>query len=53
MSKYEAIILCGGKGTRVSKYTKKMPKCLININGKPFLYYQLKYLKKNNISNVI
>ncbi len=53
MSKYEAIILCGGKGTRVSKYTKKIPKCLIKIHGKPFLYYQLKYLKKNNINNVI
>ena len=53
MSKYEAIILCGGKGTRVSKYTKKIPKCLIKFNGKPFLYYQLKYLKKHNINNII
>ena len=53
MKKSEAIILAGGKGTRVKKYTKKIPKCLININGKPFLYYQLEYLKKNNINNVI
>ena len=53
MKKYEAIILSGGKGTRVKKYTKKIPKCLININGKPFLYYQLKYLKNNNIDNAI
>ncbi|MDA9650336.1 sugar phosphate nucleotidyltransferase [Candidatus Pelagibacter sp.] len=53
MKKYEALILSGGKGTRVSKYTKKNPKCLIDINGKPFLYYQLEYLKKNNIKNVI
>ena len=51
--KYDAIILAGGKGTRVKKFTKKNPKCLIKINGKPFLYYQLKYLKKNNIKNVI
>ena len=51
--KYDAIILAGGKGTRVKKFTKKIPKCLIKINGKPFLYYQLKYLKKNNIKNVI
>ena len=42
MSKFEAIILSGGKGTRVSKFTKKIPKCLIDINGRPFLYYQLK-----------
>lgn len=53
MNKFEAIILAGGKGTRVKKYTKKIPKCLININGKPFLYYQLRYLKENNIKNII
>ena len=53
MKKFEAIILSGGKGTRVKKYTKKNPKCLIEINGKPFLYHQLKYLKKNNIKDVI
>jgi len=51
--KYEAIILSGGKGSRIGKLTKTKPKCLIDINGKPFLYYQLKYLKNNNIKNVI
>ena len=53
MKKFEAIILAGGKGSRIKKFTKNKPKCLININGKPFLYYQLEYLKKNNINNVI
>ena len=53
MKKFDAIILLGGKGTRIKKITKKIPKCLININGKPFLYYQLKYLKKNKINNVV
>tara|TARA_B100001079_G_C16316193_1_gene472446 strand:- start:261 stop:947 length:687 start_codon:yes stop_codon:yes gene_type:complete len=53
MLKFEAIVLCGGKGTRVSKFTKQIPKCLIDIKGKPFLYYQLKFLKKNNINNVV
>ncbi len=53
MKKYEIIILSGGKGTRVNKFTKKKPKCLIDIYGKPFLYYQLKYLCKNNIKNVL
>ena len=41
----KVIILCGGKGTRVSRYTKQVPKCLIDINGKPFLYHQLKFLR--------
>lgn len=53
MKKFEAIILLGGKGTRVSKFTKNQPKCLIDFHGKPFLHYQLSYLKKNNINNVI
>ena len=51
--KYDAIILIGGKGTRVNKFTKKIPKCLIPINDKPFLYYQLKFFNKNNIKNII
>ncbi len=53
MIKYDVIILSGGKGSRVKKLTKKKPKCLIDINGKPFLYHQLKYLKKYKIKNVI
>ena len=53
MKKFEAIILLGGRGKRINKFTKNQPKCLIDIYGKPFLYYQLMYLKKNNIKNVI
>ncbi len=53
MKKYDAIILCGGKGRRVKKITKGKPKCLIHFNGKPFLYYQLDYLKRHKINNVI
>ena len=53
MKKFGAVILSGGRGIRVKKYTRNIPKCLIEINGKPFLYHQLKYLKKNNIKSVI
>lgn len=53
MIKYEVLVLLGGKGTRVNKFTKKKPKCLIEFNKKPFLYYQLKYLKNNGIKNVL
>ena len=53
MIKFEAIILSGGKGTRVKKYTKKIPKCLIKINKLPFIHHQLNYLKKNDIKSVI
>ena len=53
MTNYQVLILIGGKGTRVKKFTKKNPKCLIKFNKKPFLYYQLKYLKNNGIDNVL
>jgi D-glycero-alpha-D-manno-heptose 1-phosphate guanylyltransferase len=53
LKKFDAIILSGGRGTRINKITKNIPKCLIEINGKPFLYYQLKYLQKYKINNVI
>ncbi len=42
----QAVILCGGEGSRLGKITKKIPKPLIKVNGKPFLEYQINYLKK-------
>ncbi len=53
MKKYQVLILLGGLGTRVKKFTRKIPKCLIKFNKKPFLYYQLKYLKNRGIDNVL
>lgn len=51
--KYDIIILCGGYGSRVKKYTNTKPKCLIEFNNKPFIYYQLKILKKLKINKTI
>lgn len=51
--KYDIIILCGGYGSRVKKYTNTRPKCLIEFNKKPFIYYQLKILKKLKINKII
>src|SRR3989344_6023777 len=41
----KAIILAAGKGTRCLPLTKIIPKVLISINKKPFLYYLLENLK--------
>lgn len=35
----KAIILCGGLGTRISEYTKIMPKPMIKIGNKPILLH--------------
>ena len=44
-------ILCGGLGTRISKITKKVPKPLIKVMKKPFLYYLIKNLSRYNFVN--
>ena len=40
-----AVILCGGKGTRLGSITKKIPKSLVKIQNKPIIWYILKVLK--------
>ena len=42
----KAVILAAGKGTRMLPLTEKVPKVLVKVNGKPFLYYVLKSLQK-------
>ena len=32
-----AVILCGGKGTRLGSISKRMPKSLVKIKGKPII----------------
>ena len=37
------VILCGGKGTRLSEETRKLPKPLVQIGSKPILWHIIKY----------
>jgi glucose-1-phosphate cytidylyltransferase len=48
-----AIILCGGKGTRLGSIGKKIPKTLIKIQGYPIIWYIINILKKNNFNHFI
>ena len=34
----KVILLAGGFGTRLSEYTKTIPKPMIKINGKPIIF---------------
>lgn len=45
----KAVILAAGKGVRMLPLTKEKPKVLIEINGRPFLWYVLENLKKAGI----
>ena len=49
---YPCIILCGGLATRLGPIAAETPKCLLEVNNKPFLYYQLKYLEKSGAQDV-
>lgn len=49
----QIFILNGGLGKRVKKFSKNKPKCLIDFNGKPFLYYQIKLLKNRYLKDIV
>ena len=48
-----AIILVGGRGTRLGTLTEQTPKPLLNVSGRPFLFHVLDYLIIQNIKQVI
>lgn len=46
-------LIAGGKATRLKPVSESIPKSLIEINGRPFISYQLALLKSRGIHNVI
>ena len=42
----KVVLLAGGLGTRLSEYTKTMPKPMIKIGGKPILFHIMKQYAK-------
>jgi len=50
----DAIILCGGLGTRIRTVTNNSyPKAMIKIKGKTILEWELTWLRKHNIQHAI
>ena len=49
----KAIILAGGKGTRLGVYTKNIPKPMLTVGSKPILEHQINILKRHGISEII
>ena len=48
----QAVILCGGKGTRLSTLYADRPKALVPIAGRPFLTWQLAWLARGGVTDV-
>lgn len=49
----EAVILAGGKGTRLKQVIKDIPKPMALVNGKPFLWHLMTFLSHRNINHFI
>jgi len=49
----EAIILAGGFGTRLKEAIPDLPKCMAPVNGRPFLFYVINYLRRQGIEKFI
>lgn len=49
----KALILAAGIGNRLGEHTKDKPKCLVEVNEKPILEYQLEALIENGINEVV
>jgi NDP-sugar pyrophosphorylase family protein len=46
-------ILAGGLATRLRPLTETIPKSLVEINGEPFLWHQLRLLREHGVSHVV
>ncbi len=49
----QAIILCGGRSTRLGDITKIIPKILLDIRGRTVLEWQIELLKQAGVDEVI
>ena len=48
-----AVVLCGGKGSRMGGLTKNLPKPLLKIHGKPIIWYSIKILNSYGFNKII
>ena len=50
----QAVIMAGGKGTRLAELTRdEIPKPMVELAGKPLLLWQIERLKENGIQDIL
>jgi D-glycero-D-manno-heptose 1,7-bisphosphate phosphatase len=49
----QAVILCGGLGTRLRPLTDTLPKPMVSVNGKPFLDYLIEQMRAQGILRIL
>ncbi|XP_012288671.1 translation initiation factor eIF-2B subunit gamma [Orussus abietinus] len=50
---FQAIVLAGGKGSRMTELTAGRPKCLLPVGNMPMIWYPLSVLEKSGFTDVI
>ncbi len=50
---FEAVILAGGKGTRLKSVTGDLPKPMVEVNSVPFLYRLMQRLESQGCSRIV
>lgn len=49
----QAVILCGGKGTRLGDLTKETPKPLLKVGDRPFIEHLMQEITRYGISEIV
>lgn len=52
-SETDVVVLCGGKGTRLGSLTSKVPKPLLLVKERPFLFHLLRQLEQEGFKHFI
>lgn len=53
MGMQTAVILAGGRGTRLAGVVQDVPKPMADVHGRPFLAYQIRHLQRQGIQRVV
>ncbi len=48
-----AIIIAGGEGSRLKPLSNHKPKAMVEIKGRPMLYWTIRWLKHHGVKNVV
>ncbi len=49
----QAVIICGGLGTRLGPLTQDIPKSMVLVNDRPFLEHLVGYFKKQDVKRFV
>lgn len=49
----KAVILCGGRGTRLGEHGRNVPKALIKIGGKPIIWHLLSIFSRYGVNDFV